>query len=184
MPPKSSQMVPLGTTAPDFTLPDGSGTEHTLAGVQGSKGTLIIFMCNHCPFVVHIAEELARLGQDYPEQGIGIVGISANDVVNYPDDGPDKMVEIAKSWGLSFPYLYDESQEVAKAYGAECTPDFFVFDANHALVYRGQLDASRPDSGTKADGADLRAALDALIDGRPVPPEQVPSIGCGIKWKA
>ena len=184
MPPKSSQMVPLGTPAPDFTLPDGSGTEHTLAGVQGSKGTLVIFMCNHCPFVVHIAEELARLGQDYLGQDIGIVGISANDVVNYPDDGPDKMVETAKAWGLSFPYLYDESQEVAKAYGAECTPDFFVFDSTNALVYRGQLDASRPDSGTKPDGADLRAALDALIAGHPVTQEQVPSIGCGIKWKA
>ena len=141
------------------------------------------FSCNHCPFVVHIAEELSCWDTTTLEKGSASWG-SVERRGELPDDGPDKLVETAKAWGLSFPYLYDETQQEAKAYGAECTPDFFVFDANHALVYRGQLDASRPDSGTKADGADLRAALDALIDGRPVPPEQVPSIGCGIKWKA
>ena len=178
-----STMQPLGTKAPDFTLPDGDGVQHSLNSVLGEKGLLVIFMCNHCPFVVHIAEELARLGQDYPANGIGIVAISSNDVENYPQDAPGKMVETAREWNLSFPYLYDETQSVAKAYDAACTPDFFLFDDSMALVYRGQLDDSRPDSGIPVDGRDLRAAMDALVAGKAVPSEQKPSLGCNIKWK-
>lgn len=179
-----STMQPLGTSAPAFSLPDGEGATHSLDSVRGDKGTLVIFICNHCPFVIHIAEELARLGKDYPKQGIGITAISSNDVENYPQDAPHKMVETSMAWELSYPYLYDETQEVAKAYDAACTPDFFLFDADHKLVYRGQLDDSRPDSGIPVDGRDLRAALDALIAGEAISDRQMPSMGCNIKWKS
>ena len=179
-----STMQPLGTTAPDFTLPDGNGAKHSLKSVCGEKGLLVIFMCNHCPFVIHIAEELARLGHDYPAKGVGIVAISSNDVEHYPQDAPDKMVETAAQWDLTFPYLFDETQDVAKAYDAACTPDFFLFDGDMTLVYRGQLDDSRPDSGIPVDGRDLRNAMNALIAGETIPSEQKPSLGCNIKWKA
>ena len=179
-----STMQPLGMTAPAFSLPDGHGEIHALDGIRGNHGTLVIFMCNHCPFVVHIAEELSRLGHEFPDRGIGIVAISSNDVENYPQDGPDKMVETAEAWGLSFPYLYDETQDVARAYDAACTPDFYLFDADDKLVYRGQLDDSRPESGIPVDGRDLRAAMDAVIDGQAVSEAQKPSLGCNIKWKA
>ena len=184
MPHTPSTMQPLGMTAPAFSLPDGEGATHSLDSVRGDKGTLIIFMCNHCPFVIHIAEELARLGQEYPNRKISIAAISSNDVETHPQDAPDKMVETARAWGLSFPYLYDESQEMAKAYDAACTPDFFLFDADDKLVYRGQLDDSRPDSGIPVDGRDLRAALDALVAGKAISDHQMPSMGCNIKWKS
>ena len=176
-------MKELGTHAPAFSLPDGLGNVHHFDALRGEKGTLVIFMCNHCPFVVHVAQELARLGNDFPPRGISIVGISSNDVADYPEDAPEKMVEIAAAWQLKFPYLYDESQEVARAYHAACTPDFFLYNHEDQLVYRGQLDDSRPNSGVPADGRDLRAAMDALIEGRAIPAEQKPSLGCNIKWK-
>ena len=178
-----STMQPLGTSAPAFSLPEGEGARHSLDSVRGDKGTLVIFICNHCPFVVHVAEELARLGHDYQSKGIGIVAISSNDVENYPQDAPEKMAETAREWDLSFPYIYDESQEVAKAYEAACTPDFFLFDADDKLTYRGQLDDSRPNSGIPVDGRDLRSAMDAMIAGEPVGQDQKPSLGCNIKWK-
>ena len=178
-----STMQPLGMTAPAFSLPDGHEEIHALDGIRGNHGTLVIFMCNHCPFVVHIAEELSRLGDEFPDRGIGIVAISSNDVENYPQDSPEKMVETSEAWGLQFPYLYDETQEVAKAYDAACTPDFYLFDADDKLVYRGQLDDSRPDSGIPVDGRDLRAAMNALIAGEQLTAEQKPSLGCNIKWK-
>ena len=179
-----STMQPLGITAPAFSLPDGEGATHSLESVRGDKGTLVIFMCNHCPFVIHIAEELARLGQDYPDRGVSIAAISSNDVATHPQDAPDKMVETARAWELTFPYLYDESQEVAKAYDAACTPDFFLFDADDKLVYRGQLDDSRPDSGIPVDGRHLRAAMDALVADEAISDHQMPSMGCNIKWKS
>ena len=178
-----STMQELGTSAVDFSLPDGTGATHSLNSCRGDKGTLVIFMCNHCPFVVHVADELASLGRDYSNRGIGIVAINSNDVENYPDDAPDKMVETAKAWGLDFPYLYDESQEIAKQYQAACTPDFFLYDEQDSLIYRGQLCESRPGSDIPVTGKDLRAALDALVSGTPVSEDQKPSIGCNIKWK-
>jgi peroxiredoxin len=176
----ASTMLPLGTPAPDFRLPDPDGREWTLADVRGGKGTLVMFICNHCPFVKHVKPELVRLGRELPERGIGVVAISANDVTTHPADAPDKM----KREGYPFPYLYDESQDVARAYQAACTPDFFLFDADDKLVYRGQLDPSRPGNDVPVDGRDLRAAADTLLAGRPVPEDQAPSIGCNIKWKA
>ena len=178
-----STMQTLGTAAVDFSLPDGTGAMHSLKSCQGEKATLVIFMCNHCPFVVHVADELARLGQQYPNKGIGIVAINANDVDNYPDDSPQKMVETAKAWGLGFPYLYDESQEIAKQYQAACTPDFFLYDDQNKLIYRGQLCESRPGSDIPVTGSDLRAALDAVLAGEPVNDDQIPGMGCNIKWK-
>ncbi|QOC22487.1 thioredoxin family protein [Wenzhouxiangella sp. AB-CW3] len=179
-----STMLPLGTPAPDFRLPDTvSGKDFSLDDAAGEKGTLVMFICNHCPFVKHVLDELARLGRDYPDRGIGVVAISSNDVTGYPQDRPERMAELAQAKGFSFPYLYDESQNTARAYDAACTPDFFVFDADRKLVYRGQLDDSRPGNGIEVTGKDLRAALDALIEGQPVAKEQKPSIGCNIKWK-
>lgn len=178
-----STMLALGSAAPDFRLPDSSGERVALEDFGAAPGLLVVFMCNHCPFVIHIAEELARLGQEYPVRGIGIAAISSNDVDTHPQDAPDKMVETATAWGLSFPYLYDESQDVAKAYDAACTPDFFLFDADNKLVYRGQLDDSRPDSGIPVDGRDLRAAMDALVAGEVISDHQMPGMGCNIKWK-
>ena len=175
-----STMLPLGTPAPDFTLPDpASGGTVSLADVRTPRGLLVIFLSNHCPFVKHVKPELVRFGREYGERGLGLVGIMSNDVEKYPDDAPEKMaVE-----GYPFPYLFDESQAVAKAYRAACTPDYFLFDGEGRLVYRGQLDASRPGNDLPVTGRDLRAAADALLAGRPIPGDQVPSIGCGIKWQ-
>ncbi|WP_250122435.1 thioredoxin family protein [Chroococcidiopsis sp. CCMEE 29] len=180
----ASTMLPLGTKAPNFQLPDVvSGKTISLSTFAGKQALLVIFLCKHCPFVQHIKDELARLGKDYVDRNVGIVGISANDVSNYPDDAPDKLKAMAEELGLPFPVCYDESQEIAKAYTAACTPDFFLFDADQQLVYRGQLDDSRPSNGKPVTGADLRAALDAVLAVKPVNPEQKPSVGCNIKWK-
>lgn len=176
-----STMLALGTHAPAFALPDTEGALVALDDYEG-KPLLVMFICNHCPFVKHVAGELARLGREYRDRGVGVVAISANDVANYPDDSPAKMKAEKAARGYSFPYLYDETQEVAKAYTAACTPDFFLFDAAHKLCYRGQLDDSRPGNGLEVTGADLRAALDCVLEGRPAPERQKPSIGCNIKW--
>ncbi len=180
----ASTMLPLGAEAPEFSLPDIDGSTVSLADYRDAPALLVMFICNHCPFVKHIATQLAQLGRDYAEQGAAIVAINSNDVENHTDDSPEKMQEEAAKQGYTFPYLYDASQEVAKAYRAACTPDFFLFDKDRRLVYRGQLDSSRPSSGTPVTGEDLRAALDAVLAGQPVPPDQRPSIGCNIKWKA
>jgi peroxiredoxin len=178
-----SAMLALGTPAPPFSLPDVvSGRTVTLESFAASKALLVMFICRHCPFVVHVQEELARLGKDYASGSAGIVAISANDAATYPDDRPERLKEQAAEQGFTFPYCYDETQDAAKAYGAVCTPDFFLFDADRRLVYRGQLDDTRPGKGA-ADGRDLRAALDAVLTGRAVNPTQRPSVGCGIKWK-
>lgn len=178
-----STMLPLGTTAPAFTLPDTNGKTVSLSAFT-DKPVLVMFICNHCPFVKHISAQLAQIGRDYQPRGVGIVGISSNDVANYPDDSPAKMKEEVKRTGYTFPYLYDESQAVAKAYRAACTPDLYLFDAGHRLVYRGQLDDSRPSNGLPVTGKDLRAALDAVLAGKPASPDQKASIGCNIKWKS
>ena len=178
-----STMQPLGTKAPDFRLPGPMGKTVSLDDFKDSSALLMVFMCNHCPFVQHVLPHFARLAQEYQARGVGIVGISSNDVQSYPQDGPAKMAELSKSRGLTFPYLYDEAQEVAKAYGAACTPDFYLFDGNRRLVYRGQMDDSRPGNNRPVTGADLRAALDAVLEGRPVSDNQKPSVGCNIKWK-
>ena len=179
-----STMLPLGTTAPDFKLPDTGGKIVSLADFKGHPALLVIFICNHCPYVIHLRAGLAQLARDYIPRNVGIVGISSNDAANYPADGPDKMKEEAKKAGYLFPYLYDETQAVAKSYRAACTPDIFLFDKNQRLVYRGQFDASRPNNGIPVTGNDLRAALDALLAGKAVSEKQIPSIGCNIKWKA
>lgn len=180
----ASTMLSLGTSAPDFSLPNVDGSTVSLADFSGKKGLLVIFMCNHCPFVIHLREELAKFANAYQEKGLGIVGISSNDVSMHPDDSPEKMVMEAKAAGYSFPYLYDESQSTAQAYKAACTPDFFLFDGDCKLAYRGQFDDSRPESGIPVTGSDLRAACDAVLAGEAVPEEQKPSIGCNIKWVA
>jgi len=180
----ASTMLPLGSKAPDFSLPNVDGTTVSLADFAGKPGLLVIFMCNHCPFVKHLYGGLPDFCKEYQEKGLAIVGINSNDVANYPDDSPEKMAEEVGTVGYTFPYLYDETQEVAKAYRAACTPDFFLFDADCSLVYRGQFDDSRPGNGVPITGADLRAACDAVLAGRPVPAEQKPGIGCNIKWKA
>ena len=179
-----STMLPLGTTAPDFKLPDTRGKIVSLADFKGQAALAVIFMCNHCPYVVHIRGGLAQLAYDYAPRAVGIVGISSNDAKNYPADSPAKMKDEVKTAGYIFPYLYDETQAVAKAYHAACTPDIFLFDRGRRLVYRGQFDASRPGNGIPVTGKDLRAALDAVIAGKPTTQFQVPSIGCNIKWKA
>ncbi len=178
-----STMLPLGTSAPQFSLPDPDGKIVSLSDFEGAPALVVIFMCNHCPFVKHVAPGLANLAREYQDKGIAVVGINPNDVANYPDDSPQKMAEASKEYGYTFPYLLDESQEVAKAYRAACTPDFFVFDADRQLVYRGQMDDSRPSLDLPVSGADLRAALNAVLDGRTVTTEQKPSVGCNIKWK-
>jgi len=178
----ASTMLPLGTTAPDFSLPNVDGSTVSLADFEGKKGLLVIFMCNHCPFVVHLRSDLAKFAAEYQEKGLGIVGISSNDVSTHPDDSPEKMAEEAASAGYDFPYLYDESQAAARAYSAACTPDFFLFDGQKALVYRGQFDDSRPESGIPVTGADLRVACDAVLAGQQPTSDQKPSIGCNIKW--
>ena len=179
----ASTMLDLGTAAPDFSLPDAEGRTFSLSDFADAEALLVIFMCNHCPFVKHVAAGLADLAREYQQRGVAVVGINSNDVESFPDDAPQKMAEEVTHRGYTFPYLYDETQEVAHAYRAACTPDFYVFDRNRALVYRGQMDSSRPDSGIEVTGEDLRAALDAVLAGRPVPEEQRPSIGCNIKWK-
>jgi len=180
-----STMLPLATLAPDFNLPEpATGKTFSLADFQSSPALLVMFISNHCPFVKHIRAALARLAADYRAKGLGSVAIGANDAANYPDDSPARIAEDAKALGFSFPYLYDESQAVAKAYRAACTPDFFLFDANRTLVYRGQFDGSRPGNSIPVTGADLQAAVDALLAGQPISPDQKPSIGCNIKWKA
>jgi len=176
----NSQMLALGTRASDFSLPDPEGNIYSLAASTGP--CLIMFICNHCPFVHHVRKELAQVGRDYGDS-VAIFAINSNDAETHPGDSPERMKQEALDWGYSFPYLVDEDQSVAKAYRAACTPDFYVFDATRKLVYRGQLDASRPSNNVPVDGCDLRAALDAVIDGRAVSPDQAPSIGCNIKWK-
>jgi peroxiredoxin len=179
-----STMLPIGTTAPDFRLPDTNGKIISLADFKNAPALLVIFMCNHCPYVIHIRAGLARLARDYIPRGVGIVGINSNDVEEYPDDSPAKMKSEVKDAGYIFPYLYDESQAVAKSYCAACTPDFFLFDRGRRLVYRGQFDDSRPGNEIPVTGKDLRAALDAVLTDKSVSPNQKASIGCNIKWKA
>ena len=178
-----STMLPLGTAAPDFSLPNVDGRILALGDVAGPSGTVVMFICNHCPFVKHVADELARLGRDYLPRGVGFVAISSNDVSTHPADSPEQMVREAEERGYPFPYLYDETQDVAKAYRAACTPDFYLFDATGRLVYRGQLDSSRPGGDVPVTGADLRAAIDAVVKGTPPVARQTPSLGCNIKWK-
>lgn len=179
-----SNMIPLGTQAPNFLLPDTvSGRRLKLEDVKGEKGTVVMFICNHCPFVKHVNQGIVALANDYLDRGIGFVAISSNDIANYPEDSPELMKKTAAKEGFSFPYLYDDSQDVAKAYDAACTPDFYIFDADLKLVYRGQLDDSRPGNNIPVTGNDMRMALDALLAGKPVAKDQKPSIGCNIKWR-
>jgi peroxiredoxin len=177
-----STMVPLGTKAPSFSLPNVDGKTVSLDDLTGSSAYLIVFMCNHCPFVKHVAPELATLAREYQARGVSVIGINSNDVASHPADSPKAMAREATERGYTFPYLFDETQRVAKAYQAACTPDFYVFDKDKKLAYRGQMDASRPDSGIPVTGQDLRAALDAVLAGKPIE-EQKPSIGCNIKWQ-
>ena len=176
-------MLPLGTQAPDFRLPDTAGKTVSLNDLKNASALLVIFMCNHCPYVKQIRSGLAQLARDYQPRGLALVGINSNDVSNYPQDSPEKMAEEARSAGYIFPYLYDETQEIAKAYHAACTPDIFLFDKDQRLAYRGQFDDSRPGNNVPVTGKDLRAALDSILAGEPVTPNQKPSIGCSIKWK-
>ena len=178
-----STMLPLGTTAPPFRLADASGREHSLDDFAAARGLVVAFVCNHCPFVIHLRSELASFARDVAESGVSVIAISANDVDKYPQDGLDKMAEEAETAGYTFPYVLDETQEVAKAYRAACTPDFFLFDDERRLAYRGQFDASRPGSDVPVTGADLRGAVDRLLAGAEPAPDQKPSLGCNIKWK-
>ena len=178
-----STMLALGTRAPDFSLLNVDGRVVSRDDFRGAPALLVIFMCNHCPYVIHVADELGRLTREYLDKGVAIVGINANDPASHPQDSPEQMIHEAEARGYAFPYLFDETQEVAKAYRAACTPDFFLFDAQQRLVYRGQMDDSRPESGIPVTGKDLRAALDAVLQGRPVAERQRPSLGCNIKWK-
>jgi thiol-disulfide isomerase/thioredoxin len=179
-----STMLPLRTPAPAFDLPEPlSGRSRSLDELRGDAGTVVMFLCNHCPYVKHVNPQLVRLAADYAAQGIGFVAISANDAAAYPEDAPPKMAEAARRLGYPFPYLYDETQGVARAYQAACTPDFYLFDPGLKCVYRGRLDASTPGNGQPLTGADLRAALDALLAGRPPLEPQQPSVGCNIKWR-
>jgi len=180
----ASTMLKLGTTAPDFSLLNVDGRLVSKQDFVGRPALLVMFICNHCPFVKHIADELTRLGQDYQARDVAIVAINSNDVSSHPEDSPERMIHEVEERGYTFPYLFDENQEVAQAYHAACTPDFFLFDGQQRLVYRGQLDDSRPQSGIPVTGRDLRAALDAVLAGQPAPATQKPSIGCNIKWRA
>ncbi len=180
----SSTMLALGTAAPDFSLPDTTGQLVSLADYKQAPATLVVFLCNHCPYVKHIANQFAEFVREYQAKGVAVIGINANDVSKHPDDSPQKMAEEAKKIGYTFPYLYDETQEVAKSYRAACTPDFFLFDKDHKLAYRGQFDGSRPDNKIAVTGQDLRMALDAVLQDQPVPAEQKASMGCNIKWRA
>ena len=176
-------MLPLGTRAPHFALPDTEGHLVTLEDARGAPALLVMFICNHCPYVIHLRQALARLTRDYAPRGVAIVGINSNDAARYPDDAPEAMRRVRKEAGWDFPYLFDETQEVAQAYRAACTPDFFLFDSDQRLVYRGQFDDSRPRNQEPVTGRDLRAALDAVLEGGVVSAEQRPSIGCSIKWR-
>lgn len=178
-----STMVPLGTHAPAFSLPDVKGKVVSLGDYKDASALLVVFLCNHCPFVKHVLPHFVELAGVYEQRGVGVVAISSNDVNNYPDDAPGKMAELSRKMEFPFPYLYDESQAVARAYGAACTPDFYLFDGDGRLAYRGQMDDSRPGNGRPVTGADLRAAMDAVLEGRAVSGDQKPSIGCNIKWK-
>ena len=179
-----STMLPLGTAAPDFQLPDVvSGKTISLDSFADSQALLVMFICQHCPFVIHVREELAKIGQDYQDRSLGIVAISANDVANYPNDSPEKLKQMAHEFKFNFPVCYDESQEVSKSYTAACTPDFFLFDGDNKLVYRGQLDDSRPGNGFPVTGEDMRQAIDFTLKGEEIDFAQKPSIGCNIKWK-
>ncbi len=179
----ASTMLPLGTLAPEFSLYDTvSDKTLDLNAIKGNMGTLIMFICNHCPFVVHVNPEISAMAKEFQAKGIGFIAISSNDVTNYPQDAPHLMKKKAKEAGYSFPYLYDESQEVAKAYDAACTPDFYLFDGNLKLVYRGQMDDSRPENGIPVSGFDLRKAMNALLNKEEIDSKQKPSIGCNIKW--
>ena len=180
-----SNMMPLGTIAPDFDLPDAvTGSNKNLQALKGVKGTVVMFICNHCPYVLHIEDQLIDLANRYVKEGINTIAISSNDIDNYPQDAPDKMKQMMEQWGCPFTaYLYDESQEVAKAYQAACTPDIYLFDADLLCVYRGRFDAATPKNDVPVTGMDLRSALDNLLAGKPVSEEQFPSIGCNIKWK-
>jgi len=179
----ASTMVRLGTPAPDFRLPDTTGKVVSRDDFRPAPALLMIFMCNHCPYVKHVAGGIARLARDYQARGVAVVGINSNDSRAYPDDAPEKMAEEVRLRGYPFPYLVDQTQEVARAYGAACTPDFFLFDKDRKLVYRGQMDSSRPGSNVPVTGEDLRAALDAVLAGKPPYANQKPSLGCNIKWK-
>jgi peroxiredoxin len=181
---RESRMLELGTKAPDFALPDPSGEVVSLVDFDDKPALLVAFICNHCPYVKHIVDGFAAFAREYGGKGLAVVAISANDAGAYPEDAPPAMAEVARAHGFTFPYLYDESQQVALAYQAICTPDFFLFDADRRLVYRGQFDDSRPKGDVPVTGASLRVAVDALLAGRPVPAEQMPSVGCSIKWKA
>jgi peroxiredoxin len=179
-----STMIALGTPAPDFNLKDVvSGGMVSLSSFSEDKAFLAMFICRHCPFVKHVQQELARIGNDYRRKGLGIVAISSNDIQSHPEDAPEHLKEMATELGFNFPFVFDETQEVAKAYSAACTPDFFLFDQDRKLVYRGQLDDSRPESGIPVTGRDLRLAIEATLAGRPVDDDQAPSIGCNIKWR-
>jgi peroxiredoxin len=176
-------MLPLGSKAPDFRLWEPSGSMVTLADFQGAPALLVMFICNHCPYVRHVRHELTKLGKEYQAKGVAVVAINSNDADAYPDDSPEMMAREKAAFGYTFPYLYDENQDVAKAYQAACTPDFYVFGADRSLVYRGQLDGSRPGNSNPVDGSDLRKALDLVLAGQPVPTDQCPSMGCNIKWR-
>lgn len=179
-----SNMIPLGTTAPDFTLTDAvSGNELGLQELKSEKATVIMFICNHCPYVKHVQAGLVEMASDYIPKGVNFIAINSNDVANYPDDSPENMKKVAERLGYPFPYLFDESQQIAKAYDAACTPDFYIFDSDLKLVYRGQMDDSRPGNGRPVTGADIRKALDEILEGKSVPKDQIPSIGCNIKWR-
>lgn len=179
-----SNMLALGTLAPDFYLPDTNSNHwKSFSDIKGSKGTVVFFICNHCPYVLHIVDEMVRIVNDYRVQGIGFVAISSNDIEAYPQDAPDKMTEFAFENKFDFPYLYDELQDTAQNYDAACTPDIYLFDRENKLIYRGQLDDSRPQNGIPTNGNDLRNAIDALLYNRSVNPLQKPSLGCNIKWK-
>ncbi len=179
-----SNMIPLGFLAPSFQLTDTlSGNTVSLDEIKSDQATVIMFICNHCPFVKHVQSQLVQLAQDYQSKGVAFVAISSNDVANYPADAPDKMKALATELGYTFPYLYDETQEVAKAYEAACTPDFYIFDGDLKCKYRGQLDDSRPGNGKPVTGQDIRHALDSMLSGQPVSANQQPSVGCNIKWK-
>lgn len=179
-----STMLPLGTSAPDFSLPDTNGNTVSLSEFKQAPALVVVFMCNHCPYVKHVREGLAAFGRYCREKGVAMVGINSNDVANYPEDSPKMMKTEVKDTGYTFPYLYDETQAVAQAYRAACTPDFYVFDGWQKLVYRGQFDDSRPGNGIPVSGNDLRAAVEAVLHGKAVPSDQKASIGCNIKWKA
>ena len=180
-----SNMMPLGKTAPGFSLVNTSNNKiYKFENIKGSKGTVVMFICNHCPYVIHVIEELVKISKGYENKGISTVAISSNDIINYPEDAPDKMKAFSEKYNFSFPYLYDESQEIAKAYQAACTPDIYLFDGDDKCFYRGRLDESRPGNDKVTNGSDLREALDLLLGGKNPPEEQNPSAGCNIKWKA